>query len=80
MTIPSQTQVKNQRQEISTKLQKIKWNENKNAKQKQMTKQNVFWAFEFYKKKSLKRPRTLSNYQAKQLWISSKTPKNLQIL
>ena len=53
MTIPFQNQVKNQRQEISTKLQKMKQNENKNEKQKQMTKQNVFWAFEFYKKEEL---------------------------
>ena len=55
-------------------------NENKNAKQKQTIKQNVFWAFEFYKKEELEETKKTIKSQAKQLWISRKTSKMLQIL
>ena len=51
MTTPFQNQAKIQRQETSTKLQKTQRNENKNAKKKKTTKQNVFCAFEFYKRR-----------------------------
>ena len=42
MKIPFQNRVKIQRQETSTKLQKIQINENKNAKTKANNKANVF--------------------------------------
>ena len=52
----------------------------KMQKQKQMRKQNVFWAFEFYKKEELEKTKKTIKSQAKQLWISRKTLKMLQIL
>ena len=41
-----------------------------------MPKQNVFWAFEFYKRRVWKRPRKTIKSQAKQLWISRKNFEN----
>lgn len=54
----------------------MKGNQNKNAKQKQRKNENVFVLFEFYKRKISTRPRKLSKFQAKQLWISCKNFKN----
>ena len=59
-----------------------RWKETKTKMQnKGNDKTKCFWAFEFYKKKTSKRPRKLSNYQAHQSPNFKKNfNKNAQIL
>ena len=66
MKIPFPNQFRNRRKEISTRLQQIERNQNKNAKQKQWKNKNVFELFEFYKRRLQRDQEELSNSQAKQ--------------
>ena len=66
MKNPFPNQVRNRRQEISTRLQKMERNQNKNAKQNQWQNKHVFEIFEFYKRRFQRDQEKLSNSQAKQ--------------